>query len=112
MTPVWGARVARSGIFNSDLKALHKRYPKIGAVIDRWIDDLRLGYTLPEFLVDPQYPHVYAIRVDYPPLDARGLGLFLVTYHATDPKPPSMREPTRILTINERETPKKPPPIL
>jgi|SRR5579859_7279661 len=107
MAPARGAAVKASKTFEADRKALAEKYPDLEHVLTELADLLMLGYDLPEIPVDRETdPRVYAIRLDYPPMGSAGRGAFLVTYHATDPKPNlSMTEPYRVftlLTITER----------
>lgn len=105
MTPIWASRVATSASFDADVQALSARYSELHDAVEALEDVLRLAHDLPESPIDPDFPRVYATRVDYAPLGADGHGRFLVIYHATDPKP-SMSAPYRVftlLTIEERD---------
>lgn len=87
------------------MASLLPKYPDLDAALQQFTDFLRLGYNQPQIPVDPSVLGVYLIRMDYPPMGSAGAGRFLVTYHATDPKPLSMFEPHRVytlLTISER----------
>lgn len=85
---------------------LQGRYPEIDAAVRAFSDALEMDYVLPLFLVSGGTVGVYLHRVDYPPHGSAGLGKFIVTFHATEPRP-SPGTPFRtftLLTINERGT--------
>src|SRR3989442_8364743 len=104
MGAVWAAAVEVAESFRRDVETLRPKYAEIDAAIELLTDALRLG-GLPDIPVDAGTPRVYGIAADYPAKGSAGRGVFLVTYHATDPVPPNMRKPFRtftLLTITER----------
>jgi hypothetical protein len=103
--PARGAEVNDTDCFRKHFASLLPKYPELDAALREFTDFLRLGYNQPEIPVGPEVPGVYLQRMDYPALGSGGTGRFLVTYHATLPKPLSMSGPQRIytlLTISER----------
>jgi len=100
------ALVESSG-FKEAKRALAGEYREIDRVVSDLEDLIRCDYLLPAIQVDAkEMPNVYAIRMDYPPLGERGIGLFLVTYHATPRTPVHPVRPYRtftMLTIEERQ---------
>jgi len=93
-----GSSVGHKGAFDSDLSKLSARYAKLKDVV-RDLEELLKLDSLPEIPVDPSSsPGVYATKLDYPPMGASGRQKFLVTYHATKPKP-SPITPYRTITL-------------
>ncbi len=96
---ILGSVTVHAESFEQDLKKLEPTYPGIRAAVAELEEFLRLDYSQPEIQVDPEAaPRVYAIKLDYPPAGAAGRSLFLITYHATDPKP-SPKTPYRTFTF-------------
>ncbi len=101
--PVRMAEVKRTEAFEADLTELREKYDKIDAAVADLRDTLMLGYDLPMIPVDEADPHVFAQKMDYPPLGSLGLGRFVVTYHqvidhegyAANP----MSNPQRVFTL-------------
>jgi hypothetical protein len=109
MTALRAAQVNESDNFSRQVEALLQQYPMLKSALTEFTDFLRLGYIMPEAMVDPKkFPNVYAIGMDYPAAGSGGLGTFLVTYHAVAPKEHvtnPMTYPSRVftlLTISER----------
>ena len=97
--------VVRDETFKKDLAKLLTKYPELDKAIQENEYLLGLNYPLPHMPADTSSPKVYAVRIDYPPMGSRGIGRFLMTYHATD-LTPHMQIPLQtftLLTIAERD---------
>lgn len=81
--------------FNKHVDALRPKYPEIDACVEDFTDTVRAYWTIPHFPVNPRYPNVYAEKIDYPDLGASGIGLFLVTYYASELTTNPMQHPLR-----------------
>ena len=88
MAPIRSPVLNRIDHFTESLAALSSEYPQIEETIKELEELIRCDFLLPEIPVSAtEIPNVYAIRMDYPPLGERGIGHFLITYHATQPTP-------------------------
>lgn len=99
MTALRPPVVNRGETFEQDLAAIHVNYPEIRSVVDELCDVLRDSWGVPHRPIANGTENVYAVRLDYPPHGSNGLGLFLVTYHATPEAFNKMSEPLRTYTL-------------
>ena len=81
--PVRAPKVVRDASFDHDVNALSADFPDVDASVNVFVGELRLGYDIPEILIEPD-GGVYTAFLDYPPYKADGKHLFQVTYHATE----------------------------
>ncbi len=104
MAPIMASAVVQSDEFQKSLVSLRGKYPHIDEEVDDLQELLRFDYQLPPIPVSKDLENVFAIRLDYPALGERGLGLFLVTYHSTpaNPNPASPYKMITMLTIELR----------
>lgn len=108
---VRAAAVEPSPKFSAQVEALKSSFPEIDDAITDFSDLLRLATRIPHMHADPQSKQpIYAARMDYPPLEAKGRGVFLVTYHATPPtgilSPTTPPRVFTLLTIAVRRRPR------
>jgi hypothetical protein len=98
--------VIRAATFESDISALRSNYPQIDDAVGQLEADLQEAWAPPHIEVDAlEFPGVYAVGLDYPPLGAQGTKKFLLIYHATAEARNKMSEPLRtyrLLSIAER----------
>jgi hypothetical protein len=106
MAPMRAPTVTAARSFQEDVEALRGEYPRIDDVVAELGEALVTGLALPHMPIDPQnLPRVYGAARDYRPLGVGGRGVFLATYHASDPDPNPMQNPYRrftLLTITKR----------
>ncbi len=106
MAGMWAHPVATAESFEKDSADLLGDYPKLPAVIDEFKGALKDNLRITRIPLDDgdgpeENPGVFAQLLDYPPLGAKGVKLFRVTYHAMAEKANPWQRFT-LLSIRER----------
>lgn len=92
--------------FRARLDALRLEYAEVDSAVEEFVGVLRGAWAVPHSELGPDNPDVFAAALDYVPLGADGLNLFLVTYHASALTDNPMQNPLRtytLLSIRKRE---------
>jgi hypothetical protein len=87
MAGMWAEPVATAESFVEDLAVLVNKYPELPSVVDEFKEALKNNLRITRIPLDDgdgneEFPGVFAQLLDYPPLAAKGIKLFRVTYHA------------------------------
>ena len=99
MTALRAPVVNRGNQFQRDVDALSKKYPDLEPVVREMADAMIDSWGIPHRPIGGPTPDLYAVRLDYPPHGSAGLGVFLLTYHATAEAHNKMRDPLRTYTL-------------
>ena len=109
MSALRAPTVTQGPTFRDDVEALRNKYPEIDSVITELAEALTVSWHVPHRPIPNQSnPHVYGVALDYPPHGSSGIGVLLVTYHATPEAMNKMSEPLRrytLLTLSDRQAP-------